>query len=204
MSATSPPCAPSCARAAACASARARPSADCAASGIEGIGTKTKAIVPIFVAGEFIGVVGFDNTRQRAPSIRRARRAGDRGRGHRRRAAPRAARGRRAPRARARRRGARGGAGQGQRRHPRQPRAPGQRARPAQLPGAHAARGHAAVRCGVSGVVIVLKDTPAGVAHRRARARRPARRPPPFAASMPVAGSPFTELFGRSCASRST
>ena len=33
--------------------------------GFEGIGTKTKAIVPIFVAGEFIGVVGFDNTRQR-------------------------------------------------------------------------------------------------------------------------------------------
>jgi hypothetical protein len=34
-------------------------------AGFEGIGTKTKAIVPIFVAGEFIGVVGFDNTRQR-------------------------------------------------------------------------------------------------------------------------------------------
>ena len=33
--------------------------------GIEGVGTQTKAIVPIFVAGEFIGVVGFDNTRQR-------------------------------------------------------------------------------------------------------------------------------------------
>ena len=31
---------------------------------IEGLGTQTKAIVPIFVAGEFIGVVGFDNTRQ--------------------------------------------------------------------------------------------------------------------------------------------
>ena len=29
------------------------------------MGTKTKAIVPIFIAGEFIGVVGFDNTRQR-------------------------------------------------------------------------------------------------------------------------------------------
>jgi signal transduction histidine kinase len=35
-----------------------------AASAIEGAGTQTKAIVPIFVAGEFIGVVGFDNTRQ--------------------------------------------------------------------------------------------------------------------------------------------
>lgn len=34
-------------------------------AGFEGIGTKTKAIVPIFVAGDFIGVVGFDNTRQR-------------------------------------------------------------------------------------------------------------------------------------------
>lgn len=31
---------------------------------IEGIGTQTRAIVPIFVAGEFIGVVGFDNTRR--------------------------------------------------------------------------------------------------------------------------------------------
>ena len=35
-----------------------------AASAIEGVGTQTKAIVPIFVGGEFIGVVGFDNTRQ--------------------------------------------------------------------------------------------------------------------------------------------
>jgi signal transduction histidine kinase len=34
-------------------------------TGFEGIGTQTKAIVPIFVAGEFIGIVGFDNTRQR-------------------------------------------------------------------------------------------------------------------------------------------
>jgi signal transduction histidine kinase len=33
-------------------------------SAIEGLGTQTKALVPIFVAGEFIGVVGFDNTRQ--------------------------------------------------------------------------------------------------------------------------------------------
>ena len=33
-------------------------------SAIEGLGTKNKALVPIFVAGEFIGVVGFDNTRQ--------------------------------------------------------------------------------------------------------------------------------------------
>jgi signal transduction histidine kinase len=33
-------------------------------SAIEGVGTQTKAIVPIFVGGEFIGVVGFDNTRQ--------------------------------------------------------------------------------------------------------------------------------------------
>ena len=31
-------------------------------STIEGVGTRTKAIVPIFVAGEFTGVVGFDNT----------------------------------------------------------------------------------------------------------------------------------------------
>jgi signal transduction histidine kinase len=34
---------------------------------IQGIGTQSKAIVPIFVAGEFIGVVGFDNTRQHRP-----------------------------------------------------------------------------------------------------------------------------------------
>ncbi len=31
----------------------------------QGIGTQSKAIVPIFVGGEFIGLVGFDNTRQR-------------------------------------------------------------------------------------------------------------------------------------------
>ncbi|HYB63842.1 MAG TPA: sensor histidine kinase [Steroidobacteraceae bacterium] len=31
----------------------------------QGVGTQSKAIVPIFVAGEFIGLVGFDNTRQR-------------------------------------------------------------------------------------------------------------------------------------------
>lgn len=34
-------------------------------SGIQGVGTKTKAIVPIFVDGDFVGMVGFDNTRQR-------------------------------------------------------------------------------------------------------------------------------------------
>jgi signal transduction histidine kinase len=39
-------------------------SAGRSSSSIEGIGTQTKAIVPIFVAGEFIGVVGFDNTRR--------------------------------------------------------------------------------------------------------------------------------------------
>src|SRR6185437_2032764 len=31
---------------------------------LEGVGTKSKAIVPVFVAGEFSGAVGFDNTRQ--------------------------------------------------------------------------------------------------------------------------------------------
>ena len=35
-----------------------------ACSVIRGVGTRAKAIVPIFVGGEFIGVVGFDNTRQ--------------------------------------------------------------------------------------------------------------------------------------------
>ncbi|MBV8308680.1 MAG: GAF domain-containing protein, partial [Gammaproteobacteria bacterium] len=33
-------------------------------SAIGGLGTQTKALVPIFVGGEFIGVVGFENTRQ--------------------------------------------------------------------------------------------------------------------------------------------
>jgi signal transduction histidine kinase len=39
--------------------------AEYASPGFEGIGTKTKAIVPIFIAGEFTGVVSFDNTKQR-------------------------------------------------------------------------------------------------------------------------------------------
>jgi signal transduction histidine kinase len=38
---------------------------DDSAIGLEGIGTKSKALVPVFVAGEFTGVVAFDNTRQR-------------------------------------------------------------------------------------------------------------------------------------------
>jgi signal transduction histidine kinase len=37
---------------------------DSAFSAIEGAGTQSKALVPIFVDGEFTGVVGFDNTRQ--------------------------------------------------------------------------------------------------------------------------------------------
>jgi signal transduction histidine kinase len=39
--------------------------ADYSSGGFEGIGTKTKAVVPIFIAGDFIGVVSFDNTKQR-------------------------------------------------------------------------------------------------------------------------------------------
>jgi signal transduction histidine kinase len=35
------------------------------ATSLEGVGTKSKAIVPVFVAGEFSGVVAFDNTTQR-------------------------------------------------------------------------------------------------------------------------------------------
>jgi signal transduction histidine kinase len=31
---------------------------------LEGVGTKTKAIVPMFIDGEYVGVVGFDSTRQ--------------------------------------------------------------------------------------------------------------------------------------------
>src|SRR5207244_8609394 len=37
-------------------------------SGIEGIGTRTKAIVPIFVASEFIGVVSLDRKSTRLKS----------------------------------------------------------------------------------------------------------------------------------------
>jgi signal transduction histidine kinase len=40
---------------------------DYAVVALEGIGTKTKAIVPIFVAGEFSGAVGFDNTKPQRP-----------------------------------------------------------------------------------------------------------------------------------------
>ncbi|HZF16481.1 MAG TPA: ATP-binding protein [Steroidobacteraceae bacterium] len=36
-----------------------------ACCGFEGIGTKSKALVPIFVDGDFAGAVSFDNTRQR-------------------------------------------------------------------------------------------------------------------------------------------
>jgi signal transduction histidine kinase len=34
---------------------------------LDGVGTRTKAIVPIFVGGEYVGVVGFDSTRQLRP-----------------------------------------------------------------------------------------------------------------------------------------
>jgi signal transduction histidine kinase len=43
---------------------------DCGGGGgcvLDGVGTKTKAIVPIFVGGEYVGVVGFDSTRQLRP-----------------------------------------------------------------------------------------------------------------------------------------
>jgi signal transduction histidine kinase len=40
------------------------PGHDCSGR-FEGAGTKSKAIVPIFIDGEFIGVAGFDNVRQR-------------------------------------------------------------------------------------------------------------------------------------------
>ena len=94
---------------------------DCAGGCVlDGVGTKTKAIVPIFVGGEYVGVVGFDSTRQLRPidSVG-AVGARDRRRRHRRRASSRAPRGCRASRARARGRRARRGAGEGERRHPR-------------------------------------------------------------------------------------
>ena len=47
-----------------CLSMSSDSAAECS-GGFEGFGTKTKAVVPIFVASDFIGVVGFDNTKQR-------------------------------------------------------------------------------------------------------------------------------------------
>ena len=58
---------------------------------LEGIGTKTKAIVPIFVDGEFVGASASTTPASAGRSIRRAGRARDRRRRHRRGAASRAA-----------------------------------------------------------------------------------------------------------------
>jgi signal transduction histidine kinase len=38
---------------------------DCSRADFDGVGTQSKAVVPIFVENAFFGVVGFDNTRQR-------------------------------------------------------------------------------------------------------------------------------------------
>src|ERR1700681_3157432 len=140
-----------------------------ASSGIEGVGTKTKAIVPIFVASEFIGVVGFDNTRQQRAIDASELAALETAAGvigvalHRERLVDDARRGGAGRRAR-----------QGERRDPRQPRAPRRPDRPAQLHGPHAARGDAPVRCRLRG-----RDRAEGlattVAHRRAWARGAAR-----------------------------
>ncbi len=97
---------------------------------LEGVGTKTKAIVPIFVDGEYVGAVGFDSTRQRrAIDSAELSGAGDAGGHHRRGASSRAPRRHHAPRARARGRRTRCRARKGQRFHPRQPRAARQRRR---------------------------------------------------------------------------
>ena len=41
------------------------PDAATPSAAFDGVGTRTKAVIPILVDGEFVGVVGFDNTRQR-------------------------------------------------------------------------------------------------------------------------------------------
>src|SRR2546430_13055194 len=165
-----------------------------AASGIEGVDTKTKAIVPIFVASEFIGVVGFDNTRQQraidaselaaletaagviGAALHRERLVDD-GRRERERAAGERVAG--LAKANAVIRG-------------HLERLPGP-TRP------HSFMGHMLLEAtrqfdAVSGAGIVLKDSLQQwriVAH--VRDGQPAE--PPFAASVPVSGSPFTARF---------
>ena len=165
--------------------------------GFEGIGTKTKAIVPIFVAGEFSGVVGFDNTKQRraidsaelsaletaagviGAALHRERLVDDV-----RRARERAAEERVTELARA-------------------------NAvlrlnleRLASEPDLHSFMGHMLLETtrqfdAASGSVIVSKDS----LHEwriLAHVRDGKLETPPFAISVPFAGSPFTEVFGRS------
>jgi signal transduction histidine kinase len=165
--------------------------------GFEGIGTKTKAIVPIFVAGEFTGIVGFDNTKQRraidsaelsaletaagviGAALHRERLVDDV-----RRARERAAEERVDELAKA------------------NAVIRGNLERLASEPDLHSFMGHMLLETtrqfnAQSGSVIVSKDT---LQEWRilAHVRDGQLEAPPFAASVPFAGSPFTEVFGRS------
>src|SRR5215472_5844328 len=166
-------------------------------AGFEGIGTKTKAIVPIFVASEFTGVVGFDNTRRRraidsaelsaletsagviGAALHRERLVDDV-----RRERERAAEERVAELAKA---------NQVIR---------GNLERLASEPDLHSFMGHMLLETtrqldAASGSVIVSKDS---LQEWRilAHVRDGQLETPPFATSVPFAGSPFTEVFGRS------
>jgi len=165
--------------------------------GFEGIGTKTKAIVPIFVAGEFTGIVGFDNTRQRraidsaelsaletaagviGAALHRERLVDDV-----RRERERAAEERVTELAKA------------------NAVIRGNLERLASEPDLHSFMGHMLLEttrqfAASSGSVIVSKDS---LQEWRilAHVRDGQLETPPFAASVPFAGSPFTEVFGRS------
>src|ERR1700761_1227674 len=165
--------------------------------GFEGIGTKTKAIVPIFVAGEFTGIVGFDNTKQRraidsAELSALETAAGGIGAAlHRerlvdavRRTRERAAEERVTELAKA------------------NAVIRGNLERLASEPDLHSFMGHMLLETtrqfnAASGSVIVSKDS---LQEWRvlAHVRDGHLEPPPFAVSVPFAGSPFTEVFGRS------
>jgi signal transduction histidine kinase len=167
------------------------------AKGFEGIGTKTKAIVPIFVGGEFTGIVGFDNTKQRraidsaelsaletaagviGAALHRERLVDDV-----RRARERAAEEKVTELAKA------------------NAVIRGNLERLASEPDLHSFMGHMLLETtrqfdAASGSVIVSKDS---LQEWRilAHVRDGQLDTPPFATSVPFAGSPFTEVFGRS------
>jgi signal transduction histidine kinase len=165
--------------------------------GFEGVGTKTKAIVPIFVAGEFTGVVGFDNTKQRraidsaelsaletaagviGAALHRERLVDDV-----RRTRERAAEERVTELAKV------------------NAVIRGNLERLASEPDLHSFMGHMLLETtrqfdASSGSVVVSKD-PLQEWRIMAHVREGHLEPPPFAVCVPFAGSPFTEVFGRS------
>ena len=169
---------------------------DESAAGLEGIGTKSKAIVPVFVAGEFSGAVGFDNTKQHraidsaelsaletaagviGAALHRERLVEDV-----RRARERAAEERVAELAKA------------------NAVIRGNLERLASEPDLHAFLGHMLLETArqfdaASGSIIVSKES-LKEWHILAHVRNGQLETPQFAASVPFAGSPLTELFGR-------